>query len=147
MPRRERFRLVATLVGDTMRWQRMPGVPEGPWSGTVRRVRATVEVAADRSAGDPSGLATDIAIQLTEGGRNTPAGAFPASALGGPTATSIPLDWPLGTFGTTTIDIPDIDRDFFLPAGERFQVGLAVDAAPLPPVATCVVTIEIEQHS
>jgi len=128
-----------------MRWLPFPAAEPGPWRGTIRWIRATVDPAEDPQAADPTGVATDIALQITEGGNNAiPAVAGPATPMGGPQATAIPIDWPLGTFGSTTINEPDVNRGFYIPQGQRLQVGVALDAQPIAPDATIVVTIEIE---
>lgn len=140
---RQRYRVVSGPVGVAWRYETLPEGPVGPWVGRLHRVRATIDPLEDGRALDPTLVATDIGVQLTEGGSL----GTPATPMGSNQRTSIPFDRPIGFSPGITQDWPEILRDIILEAGQRIRVGVIVDAAPLPPDAIMVVTLELEPLS
>lgn len=125
---RARHRVVISAVGIT--FQRLV-LPNAPPSGTIRRVRATIEGAQDASADLGTTAATEIAIRLEEGG----GGALPATPVGNDVETSIPFNKPIGTAPVgLTLDIgsgrsadPVLAIDYTVPPGGQLTVAVRTD--------------------
>jgi len=135
--------VVFANVGAVLQIRPVPGAPA---HGNIRRVRATAVTATDADASPGTGPATDIQVEIHEGGT---LGA-PASGMGGSDLRSVPLVYSLDPVTPSlTVDSPE-DVDYHVPnrdssgAKEVLQVGVLVDATGVRPDAIIVVTLEIE---